>query len=75
VSRKSDLDTTNQNPFQAKEKRMPQHRLSLKATVKAVFLIVFIATALYLVRFSPTRGYLTTEQLGHFLGAAACGFP
>jgi uncharacterized membrane protein YdjX (TVP38/TMEM64 family) len=35
--------------------------------VKMAVLLMFIATAIYLVRFSPARQYLTAHQLGQFL--------
>ncbi|TKB11259.1 TVP38/TMEM64 family protein [Desulforhopalus sp. IMCC35007] len=37
------------------------------ALVKMALLVMFIATAIYLVRFSPARQYLTAQQLGLFL--------
>lgn len=37
------------------------------ALVKMVLLLMFIAAAIYLVRFSPARQYLTSQQLGLFL--------
>lgn len=37
------------------------------ALVKMVLLLMFIAAAIYLVRFSPVRHYLTSQQLGLFL--------
>jgi uncharacterized membrane protein YdjX (TVP38/TMEM64 family) len=37
------------------------------ALVKMVLLLMFIAAAIYLVRFSPARQYLTPQQLGLFL--------
>lgn len=37
------------------------------ALVKMVLLVMFIAAAIYLVRFSPVKQYLTAQQLGVFL--------
>jgi uncharacterized membrane protein YdjX (TVP38/TMEM64 family) len=37
------------------------------ALVKMALLLMFIAAAIYLVRFSPARQYLTSQQLGLFL--------
>jgi len=35
--------------------------------IKALALGVFIIAAIYLMRFTPVKGYLTAEALGHFL--------
>jgi len=35
--------------------------------IKALALGVFIIAAIYLIRFTPVKGYLTAEALGHFL--------
>jgi uncharacterized membrane protein YdjX (TVP38/TMEM64 family) len=45
------------------------------ALVKVSILILFIAAAIYLVRFSPAKHYLTTEQLGLFLESAGLWAP
>jgi uncharacterized membrane protein YdjX (TVP38/TMEM64 family) len=37
------------------------------ALVKMALLVIFIAAGIYLVRFSPARQYLTSQQLGLFL--------
>jgi uncharacterized membrane protein YdjX (TVP38/TMEM64 family) len=37
------------------------------ALVKMALLVMFIAAAIYLVRFSPAKQYLTPQQLGFFL--------
>jgi uncharacterized membrane protein YdjX (TVP38/TMEM64 family) len=37
------------------------------ALVKMVLLVMFITAAIYLVRFSPAKQYLTPQQLGFFL--------
>jgi uncharacterized membrane protein YdjX (TVP38/TMEM64 family) len=41
-----------------------------KALVKAVILLAFILFAVYLVRFTPVRDYLTADALGNFLDKA-----
>ena len=41
-----------------------------KAIVKAVMLLLFIAGAIILVRFTPVKNYLTADALGNFLEAA-----
>ena len=38
-----------------------------KGLIKALALGVFIIAAIYLIRFTPVKGYLTAEALGHFL--------
>ena len=38
-----------------------------KGMIKALALGVFIIAAIYLMRFTPVKGYLTAEALGHFL--------
>ncbi|KJR99220.1 MAG: membrane protein [Desulfobulbaceae bacterium BRH_c16a] len=45
------------------------------ALVKMVLLLMFIASAIYLVRFSPVRQYLTSQQLGLFLESAGFWAP
>ena len=40
------------------------------ALIKASILILFIGASFYLVRYSPARGYFTTERLGTILSAA-----
>ena len=46
-----------------------------KAIVKAIILAAFIVGAIVLVRFTPVKGYLTTEQLGRFLDTAGFWAP
>ncbi len=41
-----------------------------KAIIKAGFLVAFIVLAIYVVRFTPVKGYLTAEGLGRFLDRA-----
>ena len=48
---------------------------SSKAIVKAIILGAFIIGAIVLVRFTPVKGYLTTEQLGRFLDTAGFWAP
>jgi uncharacterized membrane protein YdjX (TVP38/TMEM64 family) len=45
------------------------------AAIKISILILFIAAAIYLVRFSPVKQYLTAEQLGLFLDSAGIWAP
>lgn len=46
-----------------------------KAVFKAAILVLFIAAAIALVRFSDVRTYLTAEGLGRFLAAAGVWAP
>jgi uncharacterized membrane protein YdjX (TVP38/TMEM64 family) len=46
-----------------------------RAFVKVSILVLFLAAAIYLVRFSAAKQYLTTEQLGIFLAAAGVWAP
>jgi uncharacterized membrane protein YdjX (TVP38/TMEM64 family) len=46
-----------------------------KAVVKAFVLAVFILGAIALVRFTPIKGYLTADALGHFLDRAGLWAP
>jgi uncharacterized membrane protein YdjX (TVP38/TMEM64 family) len=45
------------------------------AWVRLSILVLFIAAAIYLVRFSPAQKYLTIEQLGQFIDAAGVWAP
>jgi uncharacterized membrane protein YdjX (TVP38/TMEM64 family) len=46
-----------------------------RAVVKAIILVVFVASAVYAVRFTPVKDYLTPEALGRFLDAAGLWAP
>jgi uncharacterized membrane protein YdjX (TVP38/TMEM64 family) len=46
-----------------------------KAAVKAGLFIAFIIGAIILVRYTPVKGYLTAEALGHFLDTAGIWAP
>ena len=46
-----------------------------KALVKAIILVAFIGLAIYLIRFTPIKSYLTAEALGHFLETAGYWAP
>lgn len=54
---------------------MHDHNKKTGALVKLALLLIFIATAIYLVRFSPARQYLTTQQLGLFLESVGIWAP
>ena len=48
---------------------------SKKAVMKAVFLLIFIVAAFFLLRFTPIKSYLTAEALRHFLESAGFWAP
>jgi uncharacterized membrane protein YdjX (TVP38/TMEM64 family) len=50
------------------DSNLPENRK--KALMKAIFLLIFIVAAIFLVRFTPIKNYLTTEGLGRFLDGA-----
>ncbi|HKJ31876.1 MAG TPA: hypothetical protein VKA34_08605, partial [Balneolales bacterium] len=45
------------------------------AILKAIIFGVFIAGAIFLIRFTPVRNYLTAEALGRFLETAGLWAP
>ena len=52
-----------------------KHNKKAGSLVKMALLLIFIAAAIYLVRFSPARQYLTTQQLGLFLESVGIWAP
>jgi uncharacterized membrane protein YdjX (TVP38/TMEM64 family) len=46
-----------------------------KSIIKALILLAFIFGAVYLVRFTPVKGYLTAESMGRFLDTAGFWAP
>ena len=50
-------------------------RSSAKALVKAGVLVAFIIAAIYIIRFTPVKDYLTPAALGRFLDAAGFWAP
>ncbi len=46
-----------------------------KGLVKAVILLAFIIGAIYIIKFTPVKGYLTPEALGSFLDKAGIWAP
>jgi uncharacterized membrane protein YdjX (TVP38/TMEM64 family) len=52
---------------------IPENRK--KALMKAIFLLTFIVAAIFLVRFTPIKNYLTAEALGRFLDGAGFWAP
>ena len=55
------------------DSNMPETRK--KALMKAIFLLIFIVAAIFLVRFTPIKNYLTAEALGRFLDGAGFWAP
>jgi uncharacterized membrane protein YdjX (TVP38/TMEM64 family) len=53
---------------QTKESRKP-------ATIKALILILFLILAIYIIRFTSAKAFLTREALGDFLNAAGFWAP
>ena len=52
---------------------LPKNRR--KAMIKAIFLLVFIVAAIFLIRFTPIKSHLTAEALGSFLESAGFWAP
>jgi len=46
-----------------------------KSVIKALIFLAFIVGAIYLVRFTPVKGYLSAEALGRFLDRAGFWAP
>ena len=46
-----------------------------KAAIKAIIFAVFIIGAVFLIRYTPIKNYLTAEALSHFLEAAGFWAP
>lgn len=57
---------------EAVEQPTKRHR---GAMIKASVLLLFIVLAIYVVRFTPVKDYLTQESLSHFLGVAGVWAP
>jgi len=58
-----------------KETTQLRSRRSKKATIKASLLLAFIIVAIYIVRFTAVKEYLTQETLGRFLENSSFGAP
>jgi uncharacterized membrane protein YdjX (TVP38/TMEM64 family) len=50
-------------------------RKSSRALLKAVVLVLFLLVAVYMVRFTPVKDYLTAETLGRLLDKAGIWAP
>jgi uncharacterized membrane protein YdjX (TVP38/TMEM64 family) len=46
-----------------------------KAMIKALLLVAFIVVAIYIIRSSPAKGFLTKEALGDLLESAGIWLP
>jgi uncharacterized membrane protein YdjX (TVP38/TMEM64 family) len=46
---------------------MEPHKKRMGAAIKAVVLVLFVITAVIIVRFTPVKQFLTAEKLGFFL--------
>jgi uncharacterized membrane protein YdjX (TVP38/TMEM64 family) len=46
-----------------------------KALIKALILLAFIIAAIYVIKFTPLKGYLTPEALGSFVNKAGIWAP
>jgi uncharacterized membrane protein YdjX (TVP38/TMEM64 family) len=59
----------------SEETATPEKRKGKKALFKAVIFLLFIAAAIYVVRFTPIKNHLTTEALSRFVNAAGIWAP
>jgi uncharacterized membrane protein YdjX (TVP38/TMEM64 family) len=59
--------------MESADNNMPKNRS--KAVMKAIFLLIFIVAAIFLVRFTPIKNYMTAEALGRFLETAGFWAP
>ncbi len=53
----------------------PPAKSRKRAMIKACLLIVFMIAAIYIVRFTPVKAFLTRQALGHLLENAGSGAP
>jgi uncharacterized membrane protein YdjX (TVP38/TMEM64 family) len=54
---------------------MESGKSSGKAILKAILLLIFVVTAVLVVRFSPLRDFLTAERVGEFLNTSGFWAP
>ncbi len=54
---------------------MEKRKVSKTSVLKAVGLLVFVLSAVYVVRFTPARSYITTQSLGNLLENAGIWAP
>jgi len=66
------LEVVGEKMEQAIESATPNRK---KAMIKASIFVAFIILAIYVVKFTPARGYLNAEALGDFLNSAGFWAP
>jgi uncharacterized membrane protein YdjX (TVP38/TMEM64 family) len=57
------------------EERLIKPKTNSKATIKAIILVAFIVGAIFLIRFTPVKNYLTAEALSRLLETAGLWAP
>ncbi len=57
------------------EKTIHTKKGAKNAIIKILILAAFLIMAIYVMRFTPVKGYLTAEELGHFLDRAGIWAP
>jgi uncharacterized membrane protein YdjX (TVP38/TMEM64 family) len=57
------------------EERLIRPKKNSKATIKAIILVSFIVGAIFLIRFTPVKNYLTAEALSRFFETAGLWAP
>jgi uncharacterized membrane protein YdjX (TVP38/TMEM64 family) len=57
------------------EERLKKPKKNSKATIKAILLVAFIIAAIFLVRYTSIKNYLTAEELSRFLEAVGLWAP
>jgi uncharacterized membrane protein YdjX (TVP38/TMEM64 family) len=57
------------------EERLIRPKKNSKATIKAIILVAFIVGAIFLIRFTPVKNYLTAEALSRFFETAGLWAP
>ena len=57
------------------EKAIHTQKGAKNAIIKVLILAAFLIMAIYVMRFTPVKGYLTAEELGHFLDRAGIWAP
>ncbi len=57
------------------EKVIRTQKGAKNAIIKVLILAAFLIMAIYVMRFTPVKGYLTAEELGHFLDRAGIWAP
>lgn len=55
------------------EKKKPEHHS--EAIIKAAILVIFIMAAIYVVRYTPVKEFLTVEKMKRFLDTSGFWAP